>query len=213
MAAQADLKVLRWVTTYWHQEYGPLNPLPIIWKPKNNPPRQRWLTRSEAARLLKAAKPYLHLRRMILLGLYTGSRPGVLLHMRWDQVDLEYGVMYRLPLKILSDAKKRAPPVKIGRRMLGHLKRWKKLDGEIAYVCHFGGFTIGDPHTSWRKVVKAAGLPGVTRHTLRHTRATWLMQAGIDPWEAAGHLGMTVRTLESVYGHHSPDHQEKAANV
>jgi hypothetical protein len=24
---------------------------------------------------------------------------------------------------------------------------------------------------------------------------------------------MTVKTLESVYGHHSPDHQEQAANV
>jgi len=26
-------------------------------------------------------------------------------------------------------------------------------------------------------------------------------------WEAAGYLGMTVETLEEVYGHHHPDHQ------
>ena len=61
--------------------------------------------------------------------------------------------------------------------------------------------------------MKASGLKGVKRHTLRHTRATWLMQAGVPIWEAAGHLGMTTKTLESVYGKHSPDFQERAANV
>jgi hypothetical protein len=33
-----------------------------------------------------------------------------------------------------------------------------------------------------------------------------LMQAGTDPWEAAGFLGMTVETLMSRYGHHHPDY-------
>jgi integrase len=50
-------------------------------------------------------------------------------------------------------------------------------------------------------------------HTLRHTRATWLMQAGIDMWEAAGALGMSVNVLTKVYGKHSPDFQSRAAEV
>ena len=80
------------------------------------------------------------------------------------------------------------------------------------------GRAIHDPRTIWHKVVEAAGLElhgpdKVTRHTLRHTRATWMMQRGVPIWQAAGFLGMTVKTLESVYGHHSPDHQEQAANV
>jgi integrase len=50
----------------------------------------------------------------------------------------------------------------------------------------------------------------VTPHTLRHTAATWLMQNGADLWDAAGYLGMTVQTLERVYGHHRPDHQSNA---
>ncbi len=53
----------------------------------------------------------------------------------------------------------------------------------------------------------------VTPHILRHTRATWLVQSGIDLWEAAGTLGMSVQMLEEVYGHHSPDFQKKAAEV
>jgi integrase len=51
-----------------------------------------------------------------------------------------------------------------------------------------------------------AGLAGVTPHVLRHTAATWLMQAGTDMWEAAGYLGMTVEMLSERYGHHHPDH-------
>lgn len=32
-------------------------------------------------------------------------------------------------------------------------------------------------------------------------------------WEASGFLGMTQETLESVYGHHHPDHLRNAANA
>jgi len=222
-AAAADLKILKAATDYWHKsEYGPLNFVPVFWKPKPNPPKERWLTKQEAARLLKAAKPYLHLRRMILLGLRTGSRPGVILALRWDQIDLRAGVMRRLPPGALQDAKKRAPPVKLGRKILGHLRRWKRIDGPGAeYVCSYSGRWIPslrgkpveDPHGSWRRVVEAAGLEGVTRHTLRHTRATWMAQAKVPLWEAAGFLGMTTKTLESVYAHHHPDAQERAANI
>jgi hypothetical protein len=37
------------------------------------------------------------------------------------------------------------------------------------------------------------------------------MQAGADPWEAAGFLGMTVDVLLATYGHHHPDYQSDAA--
>jgi integrase len=129
-------------------------------------------------------------------------------------VDLKAGVMQRLPRGATPDSKKRSPPVRLGRRIQGHLRRWKHLDGpDTKYVCHFDGHAPLDPHTSWRKIIQASGLHDVTRHTLRHTRATWTMQKGIDLWEAAGFLGMTVKTLEAVYGHHHPDHQERAANI
>jgi hypothetical protein len=39
------------------------------------------------------------------------------------------------------------------------------------------------------------------------------MQAGTDPWVAAGYLGMTVKTLVDNYGHHHPDHQAEAVNA
>lgn len=217
--AWADLKVLKAAVKYWHAEYGPLEFMPVFWKPELNGPKERWLTRSEAARLLWAARRYQHLRRFILIGLYTGSRPGVILSLRWAQIDLNAGIMSRTPSGRNQDRRKKAPKVKLGWRIMAHLRRWKQLDGDEQLVCHFsspwhpGARQVGDPHGAWAKVIKAAKLPGVTRHTLRHTRATWMMQKGVDVWEAAGFLGMTVKTLERVYGHHSPDHQENAANI
>ncbi len=44
--------------------------------------------------------------------------------------------------------------------------------------------------------VKAAGLDGqCPPHFLRHTAATWAMQARADLWQIAGFLGMTVEML------------------
>lgn len=218
-AAGADLKVLKGAVKHWHKEYGPLASIPEFEFPQPNAPKDRWLTKEEAARLLWASRRYQHLRRMILLGLYTGSRPGVILALRWDQVDFRAGTLLRTPRGAREDERKRAPPVKLGRRITGHLKRWKRLDKGETLVCHFkdewhpGSRQVEDPHGAWKKIIKAAGLQGVTRHTLRHTRATWMAHAGVPLWEAAGFLGMTVKTLERVYAHHSPDHQERAANI
>lgn len=39
------------------------------------------------------------------------------------------------------------------------------------------------------------------------------MHDGVPIAEAAGSLGMTAATFESVYGHHHPDFQRNAARV
>ena len=212
-AARRDLETLRAAIGHWHREYGPLPSVPAVVLPAKSQPRERWLTRGEAARLLWAARRTPHLARFILLGIYTGSRSGSLLALRWSWIDLARGMMLRRAPGT-AESKKRTPPVKLGSRIQMHLRRWRRLDGNAVYVCHYNGQRIQKMRRSWRTAVKAAGLDkAVTPHTLRHTRATWLMQGGVDPWEAAGHLGMSVETLQRTYGHHSPDHQKRAAEI
>lgn len=210
----ADLKTLRAALKHWQREHAPLAVQPSIWMPPTRPPRDRWLTRDELAKLLRAAKAQ-HIRRFILLAYYTGSRPGVILRLQWDQVDLKNGVMTRIRPGEAVHAKKRAPPVRLGKRILSHLRRWKRLDKESGpFLCHFEGRQVGDPHDAWKRAVKGSKLKGrITRHTLRHTRATHLVQAGVSLWDAAGALGMTVKTLEQVYGHHHPAWQKDVADV
>jgi integrase len=218
-AASHDLKILRAACNHWSREYAAIAPPPVVWRPSEGKPRERWLTRSELARLLNAARRVPHLPRFILAAYYTGSRPGVILRLQWDQIDLPKGVMARIRPEEAADAfrvsNKRAPPVRLGQRILSHLRRWNRLDnGTVTFVCHYQGRRVDDPHVAWNRATAKAGLPGVTRHTLRHTRATHLMQSGkVTMWEAAGFLGMTVRTLESTYGHHHPDYQGEAPNV
>ena len=92
-------------------------------------------------------------------------------------------------------------------QLLAHLRRWKRKGGR--YIVEWNGRPVKWIDEVFTAAVEDAGLEGtVTPHTLRHTAATWLMQAGVDMWTAAGYLGMTVETLERVYGHHHPGHME-----
>lgn len=214
-AARRDLETLRASIGHWHREHGPLTTVPAVTLPPKAAARERWLTRSEVARLLWAARRTQHLKRFILLALYTGSRSGVILGLQWSQIDLSTGVMARIRPGMTAGAKKLAPPVRLGKRILSHLRRWQRLGAgrEPEYLCHYDGVPVTKLRRSWKAAAVRAGLMGVSPHTLRHTRATWLMQAGVEPWEAAGALGMSVEMISRVYGHHHPDWQKDAAEV
>jgi integrase len=181
-----------------------------------------------------------HLARFILIGLYTGTRRGAILGLQWlpnltsGWVDIDRGILHRRAAE-QRETKKRKPPARLGNSLAAHLRRWKRIDdsaraqireriveqtGEDAqinlclHVVSWNGRPVASVRTSWDAALELAWLgPDVTPHTLRHTKATWLMQAGVDPWEAAGYLGMSMKTLEDTYGHHHPDWQKQAAEI
>ena len=120
--------------------------------------------------------------------------------------------------------KKRRPPAKIATRLRPHLVRWKRMDEELGqrlgirvdFVIHRrDGRPLNNKiKTGWAGILADAGLGAeFMRHALRHTAATWQMQAGTDLRKAAGWLGMTVEQLEEGYGHHHPDFQGEAAEA
>jgi integrase len=145
----------------------------------------------------------------ILLGLYTGRRKEAILTLRWPQVNLESGVIDCESGHRRTN--KRRGVVRIPSRLLPHLKRARLRGSDLGYVLHDHGARIGD--IKKQGACMRAGLEGVMPHTLRHTAATWLMQAGVPTWEAAGFLSMSVETLQRVYGHHHPDYMQAAANA
>lgn len=213
-AARRDLETLRAAVNHWHKEHGPLDSVPAIVMPPKPEPRQRWLTRAEARRLRHAAKDAPHLYRFIVIGLLTGSRSGTILGLTWDQIDLTSGLMHRRAAGEAEDARKRTPPVKMGRALTRLMRGWHRNDaGASNYVCHYRGQPVSRIKRSWADACRKAKVKDASPHTLRHTRATWLMQAGVDIWEAAGHLGMTPAMLQSVYGKHHPSFQSRAAEV
>jgi hypothetical protein len=112
--------------------------------------------------------------------------------------------------------KKRRPPAKIANRLRPHLVRWRAIDArrsadlraaglmkageQIRFIVnrmHDGQPLAGKIRSAWEGILEDAGLgEDVVRHSLRHTAATWQMQAGTDLWEAAmaRHDRRAVRT-------------------
>jgi hypothetical protein len=110
VAARRDLQTLKAAVNYWHKsEYGPLDRVPAVVMPPAPESRERWLTRSELARLLWAARRTPHLRRFILIGYYTGSRSGVVRELQWSWIDWNGGTMRRRAIGEAEQSNKRRP--------------------------------------------------------------------------------------------------------
>ncbi len=187
--------------------------------PPKAPPRDRWLTRDEVARLIRACRrnpKARHLARFILVGVYTGTRSEALRglqfmpNMQGGWVDTEKGVLYRRAAGT-AETRKRTPPVPVPPRLLAHLRRWQRIGAR--WVVEFDGKPVGSLKTAWRTALRGAGIDHCTPHDLRRTCATWMMQAGADRWAACGFLGMTMDMLETTYGHHHPDHMRSAVEA
>ncbi len=199
-------------------EEGYLTNPPKVHLPEKPEPKDRWLTRNEAARLLMAAwrnPEARHIAHFILIGLYTGTRKSAILRLRFmpntsgGYVDTERGVIYRKASE-QAQTKKRQPPIRVPSRLLAHLRRWEAANAR--HAVEFRGQGVGSIKTAWATAVRDAGLEGtsVVPHTLRHTAITWVMQAGGDIYEAAGYFGVSHETMFNVYAHHHPDHQADA---
>jgi integrase len=211
-----DLTVLRAAINHAHHE-GRLTRTVAVDLPEAPPPKNRWLTRDESARLLKAALQSSHTRLylplFIVIGLITGQRKEAILSLRWPQVDFNSGLIdFRVPGR--KETKKKRSHIKIPPRLMAHLRNARKRGTDLGHVINENGFPIEDLKKGFAGAVKRAGLEGtgVTPHTLRHTCATWLMQANIPKWEVSGYLAMSMDTLERTYGHHHPDHYSAAGN-
>jgi integrase len=182
---------------------------PYVEVPAAPPPRDRWLTREEAARLVAGCGDF-HVRLFVMLGLHTAARSAAILGLTWDRVDLDAG---RLDLGTGRGNKGRARSVPISAELLAYLQAAREL-AQSDYVVEFAGAPVGSVKTGFRAACRRAGLAGVTPHALRHTAATWMVQNGTPLWEVAGYLGhKDVAMVERVYGHHSPEHLRRAAGA
>ena len=94
------------------------------------------------------------------------------------------------------------------------MTRWEAKEISRNFVVEWNGKPVKRIKKSFNTARIIAGLDdNVTPHVLRHTAATWLMQNGVDLWEAAGYLGMSVETLERTYGHHHPHYLANARDA
>lgn len=235
--ARRDLQDLSAAIGHHHRE-GYHREIVKVALPKRGEARDRWLSRSEVARLVwtmwraregdradgkkagnttEGRHTMRHLARFVLLAYSTASRPGAVLTASWEAaagrsyIDIEKGVFYRLR-EGARETNKRQPPVRLPRSILAHLRRWRRLtNSESGYVVEWRGQPVLRVKVGFANAVKLAGLgEGVSPHTLRHSAVTHLMQQGVPTWEVAGFAGMGEAVLRRHYAHHHPDHMSGA---
>jgi integrase len=198
----------------WAHKNGRLTRSAAVQLPQSPESRDRWLTRQEAARLIRASptqKARLYMPLFILIGLYTGRRKEAILSLRWPQVDLD---ARRIDFEIAGrrKTKKRRGVIPIPPRLLPHLARARQRGTDLGYVLHIDGKRIGNIKKGFAAACKRVGLEGVTPHTLRHTAATWIARDGTaDLSDAADYLAMSEKTLREVYRHYHPDFLRRTA--
>jgi integrase len=233
--ARNDLIVLKTALRFAVKEHK-LAYSPPIELPPPSDPRTRALTRSEAARLVAAALGWDQtgkrnrkrinrgLARMILIGLYTGTRKDRVLRLQWVEsvgdgwIDLDRAILHRRA-RGEAETKKRAPSVPIGERLMAHLRRWHRLGGR--YVIERNGRPVKGIFNGFERVCRDAGLnytgqdedDRVTPHILRHTCVTSLLADGWSCKQVGDYVGMTEQMVQTVYGHADDDVQRAIANT
>lgn len=194
----------------WARKQGWIATAPYIPRPKPPAPRDRFLTRAEAERLIEGAGDP-HVRLFILIGLHTGARKGAILGLTWERVNLDtLKIDFNEPGRPLTQKRRSIAPINDTLRA-ALLEASERALSE--HVIEYGGKPVGCIDYGFGKACERAGLEGVSPHVLRHTAASRMAQAGIPLWTAAKILGMSANMLDRVYAHYDSEYGREAVRA
>ena len=194
--ARRDLEDLRAAINH-HSKEGFHRGNVRVTLPEKGLPRERWLDRSEAAKLIWACwryretqtvhigalkgqkvvtskRPLRHVAKFILIGLYTGTRAGAIATASPYRaegksfVDLEAGIFNRLAVGKRANTK-RQTPVPLPNRLLAHLRRWARLGIAKSHFVEWNGRAVSSVKTGFRSAVRIAGLDLTVGNVTPHT--------------------------------------------
>lgn len=192
--------------------------------PKKNPTEIEYMKKHQVHHFINAIKGNYDYP-VILAAIYTGMRQGELLGLRWQDVDLEAGIIYiqqqaqYLPDKGFyfkepkQNSKRRIPiPLPLNsalRQVKKEQERYKKIYGEeykkldLVFCAPDGGQQEGTALTKrFQALLEEHGLPKMRFHSLRHTFATMCRGAGMsieDIQDLLGHAD--ISTTKTMYTH------------
>jgi integrase len=187
----------------WNLPGSDKNPVRgIARKPINNA-RERFLNAAEVKRLQAAVEASLNpqLRYIVNLLLLTGARVSELLHAEWKNVDLDRRV-WLIPTS--KTGKPRHVP--LSQPALDLLRTVPRF-GACSYV-------VPNPETlkpfvtikhAWQTARDEALLPDLRIHDLRHSAASFMINAGIDLFAVGRVLGHADHKSTMRYSHLAND--------
>ena len=165
--------------------------------------RERLLSAAELARLGDAlaghdGSPYVPAAIKLLL--FTGARLGEVLGLQWSWIDFERGEA-RLP-----DSKTGAKTLHLAPPALAVLAALPRIEGNPhVIVGQVDGAALVNLEKPWRAIRKAAGLPDVRLHDLRHAFASVGAMSGSSLLVIGKLLGHTQAATTARYAHLAAD--------
>ncbi len=162
--------------------------------------RIRWLTRDEVDMLLgELAVTAPHVADAVSFTLATGLREQNVARLRWDQINFS-----KLALYVYATKNGEALGTPLNSDAMAVLMRRKDI--HATHVFSYAGRPVARFNNSaWRKAIGRAGIRDMHWHDLRHTWASWMVQAGC-PLEVLQKLG-GWKKMDMVlrYAHFSTD--------
>jgi integrase len=215
------------------------NPDDATQPPKPVRKDMRFLDTAEVKKLLETAKRIGNRNYgLCYLAVATGMRQGELLALRWEDINLDLGLLSvklslkRMPgggLKLLQPkTRSSVRTIKLGNEAIEVLQVQKVKNGldktRAENLWHDLDFvfpsTVGTPMDptnllkAFRKLLLIAELPPIRFHDLRHTAASLMLNNGVDVLIASHRLGHAKPSITlDVYGHLIPSMQVHAAEV
>lgn len=206
------------------------NPFDKVIKPKSRQTQRKgnFLTKEELKEFLKLASnatlPYFF--PLVHLMAYTGLRQGEALALKWSDIDFENKkiTVNKTAVRIKEKQTLQTPKTKNSKRVisidpntLSILKEWRKdqIKNYFKKGKHFEGeenFIFTNKWGDWvhihnfiryfRRFIADNNLKKITPHGLRHTHASLLFSAGVEPKNISDRLGhSTVQITLDLYTH------------
>jgi integrase len=191
---------------------GFLDKPPEFEAPPDSAPRDRFITKAEARKLLAACVSP-HVRVFAAVALFTGARKASILSLTWGRVNFETGIIdFNEPGRRLTN--KRRAIVPINASLLPELETARGV-ALSEYVVEYNGAPVPTGlRWSFRRLCIRAGLNWVpTPHHIKHSVASWFAMESVPIGQAADWLATDEKTLRRVYRKFDPAYLRSAGRA
>lgn len=205
------IAALSHVFTIGIKEFGWLESSPVskIKKPREPSGRVRFLSDEERQQLLTACKnsysPFLYI--VVVLAISTGMRQSEIMHLTWQQVDLQ-----RRQIILEKTKNKTCRTIPLANLALDLLEKHLH-ERQLHHHLLFPGKIHGKPmdlRKAWMSALKQAGIKNFRFHDLRHSAASYMAMSGSNLVEIGVLLGHKRLEVTKRYSHLSQKHVSKA---
>ncbi len=212
----------KWAIRLRYADENPASRKHLEWCSERGRERETYLASEECRALVDTAGPVL--RPILVTALSTGMRRGELLALRWCDLDLDRRTIFARPEEEKAGRGRSipmTPDLHALLRDLARARQERKIDGTDPVFVGNDGAALGAGALRGlfeSAVARCAEIalekrPKVTFHTLRHTAASLMVQAGVPLLEVAKILGHSTLAVTMRYAHFAPEHGRKAIDL